>query len=198
MAQIEKDKIRPSLTSKQAADLLGVTMHTIHRWIENGLLEAWKTPGGHRRITQESVDKLLEKRDHELEESRSHGLLTILVVEDDPKMQEAYRLHLGTLGTRVKINIASSGLEGLLQVAKEKPDVIITDLMMPDLNGFQMIHKLKEDSTFKKIQIIVVSVLSQLEMEDRGGIPDDVQFLRKPVKFAELKKTLIDFATGKI
>ena len=142
---------KPALTSKQAADLLGVTMYTVHRWVERGLLDAWKTPGGHRRVTQLSVDKLLQQRDEALEKKNGANPISVLVVEEDDVLLKVYKSKLRSWGYSLGLATAKGGVEELIQAVKKKPNFLIADLLMPDLDGFHMIRQIRGDPDLSDI-----------------------------------------------
>lgn len=85
------------------------------------------------------------------------------------------------------IYIKKEGYSGLLAVGKISPDIIITDLLMPDMNGFEMIKAIKENSDLKNSLIITVSALTSDEIRIRGGLPSEVLVFSKPAPFNELE-----------
>lgn len=183
-------KKRPYISPTEAGELLGVTYTTIHDWIRRGMLQAWTTAGGHRRLTLESVEALLRKREDELLQWSQVNPFVTLIVEDDANMLEVYKKHLNSWKLPMKIIGACNGMDGFLHVAKDRPHMIITDLVMPDLDGVEMIRRIKNDSELKKIQILVVTVLSDAEIEARGGIPEEITIFKKPVSFTKIKNEI--------
>jgi len=86
--------------------------------------------------------------------------------------------------------MAKDGYEGLFKIGCNTPDIILTDLMMPHMDGFQMIRVLKKQPELAGCLIIVISALSEKEVKLRGGLPNDIYCFTKPVIFDELE-TLI-------
>lgn len=175
------------LTTREAARLLGVSVRTIQLWVESGVLPAWKTAGGHRRIAREAVDALAGERATALEVDTARHEYTVLIVEDESSLRELYRLKISSWNLPVKIAMATNGYEALLSVGRDRPDLLLTDLSMPAMDGFRMLRTLKSSPDFKNLDIIVVTALDEAEIEDRGGLPDGVEVFRKPVPFAELE-----------
>ncbi len=178
----------PVLTVSQTANMFGVAVQTIHQWVEKGLLDAWRTPGGHRRILQGSASALLAQRTVNRRKAGDDSPFHLLVVEDDPRMLTTYRMHLRKWDFPMHIDTATSGVEAMIQVAKRRPDMIIADLVMPDLDGFRMIKELRQDQEMQSIHLIVITILEEREIQAKGGIPDDVMVLQKPVQFTWLKE----------
>jgi len=191
MNQTSNIKDRDSfITTKEAALLLGVSLRTVQLWVESGVIKAWKTAGGHRRIPQSAIAKLLEQQRSDLKEESHPKTLKVLVVEDEPGLLEFYHLRIASWGLNCQVFTAKDGYEGLLQVGEHKPDLIISDLLMPDMDGFRMIHSIKNHKESKDTQLIVITALNSEEIENHGGLPGDILVLNKPIPF-ELIKALV-------
>lgn len=175
--------------------MLGVALRTVQLWVEKGSLVAWRTAGGHRRIVRESVEALLARQQAAIEEYSKRGQLTLLVVDDDPVYLELMRLKIKEWTFPVTMIAATDGFEGLLKIGECKPDIVVADLKMPGMDGFQMIRRLKERSATADILTIVMTGLSEEEIAAGGGLPDDVPVLQKPLSFDELA-TLIHERTN--
>lgn len=174
------------VTTRQAATMLNVSLRTIQLWTEGGLLSAWKTAGGHRRISIESVEQL---RDEQVQATgRKDSRATIVIVEDDPVYRELYKLKIASWQLPVDVATASDGFEGLLTIGKLNPAMVITDLGMPGMDGFRMIHALQGVS--EALHVIVITGLSDQEIERSGGLPESVVILKKPYPLDQLETLL--------
>lgn len=184
-------------STKEAAAILGVSHRTVQLWVENGTLQAWRTAGGHRRITVESVNRVVEGRRAAIGGApgatgaaapatpASNGR-RVLVVDDDPLMLRLYELEMAGWGMQLDLIKAHNGFEALIRIGESKPDLLVSDLNMPGMDGFRMIRTLREDTGTVGMQVIVVSGL------DRGtikamGLPSDIPVFPKPVPFGELR-----------
>ncbi|MFZ2266695.1 MAG: response regulator [Azonexus sp.] len=175
------------LSTRQAALRLGVSLGTVQNMVENGALEAWKTAGGHRRIPVTSVDGVLARRKGAAgpaSDSLSH--LDILIAEDDPALQMLYRMTFERWNLPLLLRIVDNGFAGLLQVGQKKPDILIADLMMPGMDGFEMIRHLRSNPNYSAMDIIVVSAIDRDEIA-KQGLPANVTVFGKPIPFHELK-----------
>ena len=181
----------PYCSTREAADKLGISIKTAQSWVEAGMLQAWKTPGGHRRILRTSVDELLRQRNGLLARPITRNTaFTILAVDDDPEMRQLYELHLGEWDTRARLLTADNGFEALLRIGQEAPRVLIADLNMPGMDGFRMIKALRANPDHAALNIVIVSALSSAEISDQGGLPSDIPVFTKPVAFEQLKQRL--------
>lgn len=189
------------ISTREAADRLGVSVRTIQLWVESGILEAWKTPGGHRRIPLDSVLDMLQKRSrsrqqlsdgHKPYPAQDKDTLRVLVVEDDPHLQEIYKLGISGLPFKVELETAFDGFSGLIRAGRMRPHVIIADLMLPGMDGFRMIRSLLDTPETANIKIYVISALTSAEIVERGGLPEQVQSFVKPAPLALVMRLLSD------
>jgi excisionase family DNA binding protein len=180
-------------STKQAATLLGVSHRTVQLWVESGVLQAWKTAGGHRRITLASVNRLVEQRSQAIQRPPAQSLARpqrkLLLVEDDPTTLRLYELEVKSWGLPLEVLKASNGLEALIRIGETQPDVLITDLSMPGVDGFRMIRTLRADPTYGRMAIIVVSGLDRKTIKSMG-LPEDIPVFTKPVPLAELRQAV--------
>jgi excisionase family DNA binding protein len=179
------------LSTRQAAQRLGVSLGTVQNMVESGALEAWKTTGGHRRIPIGSVEALLARRRNLTPSTHdASGRLDILITEDDPTLQLLYQMTMEGWELPLSLRIVDNGFEGLLQVGQRPPDVLIADLMMPGMDGFEMIRHLRANADLARMDIIVVSVIDRETIIQRG-LPPDVTIFAKPIPFHEIKGFLL-------
>lgn len=183
------ESIREFISTAQAARQLGLSLGAVQQMVECGTLAGWKTAGGHRRIRQDSVDALLAKARNPGPQARAgstHGKLRVLVVEDDRLLQNVYRETFTAWEAPLEVQIIGHGLDALVEVGREPPDLLIADLRIPGIDGFEMIRRLRANALSSAIPIVVVSGLSSKEIAAAGGLPADVTVYRKPIPFNEL------------
>ena len=180
--------------------MLGVSVRTAQLWVENGLLRAWKTEGGHRRITLESLERLLASDEFRALDRDSANAaerkprLRILVVEDDTSLLLLFQARLRKWRMEPDTVFAKNGFEALIRIGLEKPYLLITDLLMPSLDGFEMLRKIRNLPELADMEMIVVTGLSAADIEERGGLPEDVRVLHKPVPFDQLEQIATSLA----
>lgn len=184
-------------TTREAAKLLGVSLRTAQLWSESGILEAWKTEGGHRRIAVDSVQRLLDGELHAIGRTRDNEApeispaeperLRVLVVEDDNVLLKLYRMRIAAWGLPVELHTAGNGYEGLVLIGREMPDLMISDLHMPGIDGFRMIRTLYHSAFREGMEIVVVTGLDEEAIRRAGGLPENLRVLPKPIPFDELR-----------
>lgn len=177
----------PYCSTSQAAKMLGVSLGTVQNMVEEGVLDAWKTSGGHRRINRESVMAFLSKRGGTPTAATSaEGDLSLLIAEDDAFLQKLYRKTMSGWGLPLSIEIVGNGFDALMVVGQRVPDVLIVDLVMPGMDGFELVRALHGNPALSDTDIIVVSSMSREEIAERGTLPPDVPIYGKPIPFHEL------------
>ncbi|BBL76176.1 response regulator [Methylomagnum ishizawai] len=188
-------------TTTEAADRLGVSVRTAQLWAENGLLRAWKTEGGHRRITLESLERLLASeefrsldRGEPPQKPERKPRLRVLVVEDEPNLLMLYQMRLRKWRMAPDTVFAKNGFEALVRIGLEQPHLLITDLLMPSMDGFEMLRKLRALPELADMEVVVVTGLSVGEVEERGGLPDDILVLGKPIPFDQIENIATNLA----
>ena len=108
----------------------------------------------------------------------------ILVVDDEPQGAELLEAYLS--GTEYDVEIASDGDEALRKVREFKPDLVLLDVMMPKISGFEVCKRLKADPATRDIVVLMVTALDQRADIDRAVDAGTADFLTKPVNKAEL------------
>jgi CheY-like chemotaxis protein len=107
-----------------------------------------------------------------------------LIVDDNPQNVELLTAFLESLP--VRLVTASDGIEALRKVAEENPDLILLDIMMPHMSGFQVCQRLKSDPKTRDIQILMVTALNELGDIERATECGTDDFVSKPVNKFEL------------
>jgi excisionase family DNA binding protein len=182
------------LTTREAAQALGVSLRTAKLWVDNGQLEAWKTEGGHRRIARCSVERQLEgdlsTRSPMTPEGSAITVperIRVLIVENDSFLLKLYKRMFASWNMPIDVITAGNGIDGLIRIGKDSPDLIIANLAMPGMDGIQLIRNLAASSLLEGLQIIVISSLGAAEITARGGLPPEIPVFSKPILFPQLK-----------
>lgn len=184
------------VSTREAAQMLGVAPRTVQLWVESGVLAAWKTAGGHRRVVRTSVEALLQQKAAALAAAvtplraprgKRHAL-RVLVLEDEPALLKLYQMYIDGWQLPVEIITATNGFEGLLRIGERRPDLLICDLLMPGMDGFRMLRSLHTNPDYRGLDVIVVTALGRQDIADRGGLPPNVRVFMKPISFVELER----------
>ena len=168
-----------------AAKLMSLSVATVQGLVEKGEIEAWKTLGGHRRIALTSINAYIAKHSPQLARADTDpkSRLRVLIVEDDENARELYRCQFEDWDLPVDCTWMPSAIEALMDIASMCPDLLITDLSMPGVDGIEMLRALKRNQNLARMQIIVASGLSPEAVAERGGLPAHASLLQKPINF---------------
>lgn len=170
-----------SFSTAQVAKMLGVSIPTVQSWVDNGSLKAWRTPGGHRRIDASSAESFLAARTRASTEIFPLSpQWKVVVVDDNPVDRELLVEIVQSLLPGCAVRTAENGYEGLITIGLFKPDVVITDIVMPQMDGFAMIQQLCTHSDFKPKVVIAASSLTPERLAKKGTLPAEVPLLAKP------------------
>lgn len=186
-SEIPEDEGSEVCSTSKAAKILGVSNTTIQIMVERGELDAWRTRGGHRRISVASIERLKALRSQRGQRRTDPGQLDVLLVEDDLSLRTLYQHTISSWNLPVQVSVAANGMEALLLIERKRPDLLITDLFMEPVDGFQLMKMLREHREFDDMVIIVITGLSDAELDARGGLPKGVVVYRKPVPFEKLQ-----------
>lgn len=179
------------LTVFKASQCCNVSPKTIINWIDAGHIKAYKTPGGHRRISRRDLEEFMLKQGIPLPKKALEDThKRILVVDDDPIIVESIVQALEEDEHDYEVISASDGFEAGLQVHHFKPNLLILDIMMPDIKGYEVCRKIKSSPETKDTRIIVLSAYLDEEkfrqMKENGA---DACF-SKPLPLQQLKEEI--------
>jgi excisionase family DNA binding protein len=178
-------------STTDAARMLGLSNTTVQGMVERGELKAWKTRGGHRRILVESVERVAAMRGAP-PSARARGeqqavVLDVLVVEDDAALRDVYARTIGGWGLPVRVTAAADGMEALLLIERQRPDLLVADLQMRPMDGFELLRMLRQHREFDAMMVVAVTGLDEAEIDARGGVPRGTVVYPKPVPFEKLQ-----------
>jgi excisionase family DNA binding protein len=172
-------------TTGEAAEICRVSQQTIIRCFDAGRLEGFRVPGSRfRRIPRESLMKFMKSNSIPLDGLET-GKKKILVVDDDAEIVDLL-VEVLTRDGRFDVKTATSGYEAGIQTQRFRPDCILLDYMLPDVNGNVVCHTIRKNPEFENIRIIIVSgVIKQEEIDQllKSGAQD---FVKKPFDINDL------------
>jgi excisionase family DNA binding protein len=168
------------LTLGQAAKYLGVAQSTIRKWSDNGRVPAFYTPGGHRRYRRGDLDAFLERSGP----GRGRSGPLVLVVDDDPGVRQVVRANLEAEGYAVRE--AASADEGLASLEEEPPDLLLLDVMMPEVDGWEMLRRIQERYGIGAVPVLVFSGTVEERAVDDAAARGARGFLGKPFDLQQL------------
>jgi excisionase family DNA binding protein len=168
------------LTLGQAARFLGVAQSTIRKWSDQGRVPAFYTPGGHRRFRRADLDAFLARSGP----GRQQAGPAILLVDDDERMRELVRTELEREGYDVQE--AASADEGLASIETRKPELVLLDVMMPHVDGWEMLRRIQERYGAGAIPVLMFSGQVDEKARRQAASSGARGFIGKPFDLAEL------------
>lgn len=172
------------LKTNAAAKYLGVSRSSLTNWIRQGLLSGGVTPGGHYRFTLDELDAFAEKRGLAVN-SNAESTARILIVDDDDAFREFVTDALSAF-SGYELKEADDGMKGALLIGSWKPDLIVLDVRMPNMDGRELLTLIRENPETADTNVVIASahLSPELTAELEKLEPDVI--LEKPVHLAKL------------
>ncbi len=175
-----------TFTTFEVAKHCGVFHTTVINWVNKGKLDARVTPGGHRRIPLKVLASFMKKYDMPIPKDLAGKRASVLIVDDEPLVTRTIARILARNPSKPQVFVCHNGVEALVLVGKDMPDVLILDLLMPVMDGHQVCRILKASKITKGIKIIVVTGERLSPVKKRNLRKNCDAFFRKPFDAAEL------------
>jgi len=187
---MEKSAIKSIYTTHDLSRLLHVNPRSVINWIEQDLLQSFRTPGGHRRVRHEDLIVFLRKHKIPIPVSLTAGTFNVLVVENENGISEMIQSALAGKNS-YNISNARDGINALIAVGRERPDLIILDLRISGVDGLEICRQLKADPSN---HTAVLAISGQSDQEQPAIAAGADAFLAKPVQaetlVAQMQKLL--------
>lgn len=172
------------LTPNQVAKLLFISVDSVRNWANSGELHAHVTPGGHRRFFLEDVEAFAAKRG--LYDVTGKGQLRILVVDDDRDFVEYLADLLVHRVPNCLVESAVSGFAAGQKVPLFCPNILLLDLRMPGIDGFDICRQLKSNKSTERIRILAMTGYPSLENNRKIVEAGAESCLSKPIDTKEM------------
>jgi excisionase family DNA binding protein len=185
------DKMKDLFTTGEVAEICKVSQQTIIRCFDAGKLQGFRVPGSKfRRIPRQNLIKFMKENSIPLNNLDS-GRKRVLIVDDDAEIVELIVDVLVRDG-RFDLKTAVSGYDAGIQTQQFRPDLILLDYMLPDINGNIVCQTIKKNPEFENTKIIIVSGVvkdDEIGMLLKSGAEG---FIKKPFNIAELTDKIVD------
>lgn len=187
------DALPADCSTRDVARALGLAVRSVQLMVDRGELEAWKTPGGHRRIARDAVLQWLDRRESGV--ASAHAPLDapvasvggrlrrrkrVLLIEDSAHFQNLVRLLMAHEFPDVDLYVAEDGIVGLVKAGELQPDVLLVDLLLPGVDGATLISRLRAYPLFQRSHLIVVTSLDVEQRTPFAMALADVPVVHKP------------------
>lgn len=172
-------------TTGEAAKICKVSQQTIIRCFDNGQLKGFRVPGSRfRRIPREALYKFMKDNGIPTDALES-GKRKVLLVDDDVELVELMNKVLDEDG-RFEVKIANNGFDAGMMVKEYRPDIIVLDVMLPDINGKEVCHRVRADNSLEDVRILCISGMIEEDKIQELRLSGADEFLHKPFDIEEL------------
>lgn len=179
------------LTSHEVGDLLQVNPSSVKKWVNEGRIPAFRTPGGHRRIRVGDLVEFLDRQKMPIpRQLAGAGKKRILIVDDDAVHLRALERRLKTHRGRLQVELTENGIDALVLVGSFRPHLIVLDVFMPELDGLEVCRRLQRNPDTRGIEVIVTSAHLTRAVEENALSAGAVRCLPKPIELKVLLEHL--------
>jgi len=159
-------------TTHDISRLLQVDPSTVSKWIDRGILLAFRTPGGHRRVRSSDLRSFLIAHQMPVPDELGSGAVKLVIVDDEKAVLEALRRAFKPFGSQV---------EALLLVSEQRPHGLLIDLNMPEVDGLEVCRRIRARKQLEGVRIIAMTARPTPEAVDAALKAGAVACLPKPV-----------------
>lgn len=156
-----------NLSTFAIAQMLHVDPGSVANWIDQGLLAAHRTPGGHRRVAVDDLLKFLRRHRMPVPQELETTPTRILVVDDEPGITTMIAKAIKTAHPEYEIAEAQDGFRAGTLLATLTPDVVVLDLRMPAMDGYEVCKMIKAQESTRHCEVIAITAYPSAENEAR-------------------------------
>jgi len=179
---------RSFYTTFEISQICGVNPNTVQNWVKGNKLKAFQTPGGHRRIRREDLVSFLKEFGMPIPADLAQNAPRVMIVDDDADILDVLESSMRSGDEEVTVIKARSGIEALLMIGENKPDLLILDILMPGMNGYEVCKKLKSSPATQNIKIAAISGDHSAAVRERILSCGADFFFAKPLDIAGFRK----------
>ncbi len=173
-------------TTHDISRLVQVDPSTVSKWIDKGLLLAFRTPGGHRRVRDTDLRSFLIAHEMPVPAELGGAQVRLLIVDDEKPVVDALKRAFKPFGAAIDVTGTTSGVEALLLVSEQKPHGMLIDLNMPDLDGFEVCRRIRQRKHLESVRLITMTARHTAETEAMSLKAGASACLAKPIDAAEV------------
>ena len=176
-------------STRDVARILGLAFRSVQLMVDRGELSAWKTAGGHRRISRASVETFLQRRqegavdkrpdDRPAPKASSSDTVRVLLIEDSKHYQKLASMLLRSEFPAFELHVADDGFAGLAMAGQLQPTLLIVDILLPGMDGATLISSLRSHMQFAESRLIVLTSLAEADLGPYMFALEDVPIVHK-------------------
>jgi excisionase family DNA binding protein len=179
------ERMKTVFTTGEAAKICKVSQQTIIRCFDNGQLKGFRVPGSRfRRIPREALYRFMKDNGIPTDALES-GKRKVLLVDDDAELVEVILKFLDEDG-RFEPRVAQNGFDAGMMVKEYHPDLIVLDVMLPDINGKEVCHRVRADTSLEDVRILCMSGMVEDDKIQELKLAGADDFIPKPFEVEAL------------
>ncbi len=183
--------LKSVFTTGDVADICKLSQQTVIRCFDTGRLRGYRVPGSRfRRIPREALIQFMKEHNIPLDQLES-GKTRVLVVDDDPAIVEML-VELLERDGRFEVQTAATGFDAGLRTREFRPDVLVLDYLLPDINGNAVCRSIRNDESLRTVKIIIVSGVIEREHVDKLLADGADDFIQKPFNIEQLVNRIVE------
>jgi excisionase family DNA binding protein len=174
---------RADYSTLEVARMLGLAVRSVQLMVDRGELSAWKTPGGHRRISRESVEAWRSRSGAPaLPAVRGPAPLRprVLLIEDSVHYQNLVALLLSQQFPQLELHSAHDGIAGLALYGQLQPQVLLVDILLPGIDGAALVTSLRSQPLFAQSELIFITSLDEDQRSPYAFALEGLPVVHKP------------------
>src|SRR5712692_1877826 len=168
-------------TTHDISRLLQVDPSTVSKWIDKGILMAFRTPGGHRRVRSNDLRTFLIVHQMPVPDELGSSVVRLLIIDDEKPVLDGLKRAFKPYSAQVDVTTTTSGVEALLLVAEQKPHGMLVDLNMPDLDGLEVCRRIRIRKPLEAVKLITMTARLSPELVDQSIKAGAIACLPKPI-----------------
>ena len=168
-------------TTHDISRLLQVDPSTVSKWIDRGILIAFRTPGGHRRVRSGDLRTFLLAHDMPIPEELGGAVVRLLVVDDEKPVLDAMKRTFKPFANQLELTTTTSGVEALLLVTETKPHGMLIDLNMPDVDGYEVCRRIRARKALEGVKLVTMTARHSSDVVEQSLKAGAMACLPKPV-----------------
>jgi len=186
-------------TTFQISKICNVTHRTVLSWINQGKIKAFKTPGGHSRVREKDLRSFLIEYKIPLPDDMKPKKIEILVIDDEKEILFLIQRNLSEdelLKDKITVTTCENGLDAMMLIGKKAPNIIVLDVCLPNLNGYEVCERIRTNQDLKNVYIIAITGQDIDETANKILSAGANEFLAKPFEMSKLRKSIKEALTS--
>jgi excisionase family DNA binding protein len=173
--------MEPLYTTHEISRIIQVDPSTVSKWIDKGILVAFRTPGRHRRVRASDLRSFLVAHEMPMPEELGSSLVKLLIVDDEKPVLDAIKRAFKPYAAQVEVNTTTSGVEALLLISEQKPHGLLIDLSMPDMDGLEVVRRVHSRKQLEGVRCLTMTSRPSQDLTAQSTKAGALACLAKPI-----------------